>query len=116
MAVSDHDLNMHAVVLALDFQGWAMQEGCCDLHLSHNICAGAGKSLCYQIPALLSGGLVLVVSPLIALMKDQLAHLPPGLPGAKLSSGQQASEALKTLAAIKVWKASVCHCLLVNSH
>ena len=45
---------------------------------------------------------MLVVSPLIALMKDQLAHLPPGLPGAMLWSGQQASEALKTLAAIKV--------------
>lgn len=45
---------------------------------------------------------MLVVSPLIALMKDQLAHLPHGLPGAMLWSGQQASEALKTLAAIKV--------------
>ena len=45
---------------------------------------------------------MLVVSPLIALMKDQLAHLPPGLPGAMLWSGQQGSEAIKTLAAIKV--------------
>ena len=45
---------------------------------------------------------MLVVSPLIALMKDQLAHLPPGLPGAMLWFGQQATEALKTLAAIRV--------------
>ena len=60
---------------------------------------------------------MLVVSPLIALMKDQLAHLPPGLPGAMLWSGQQASEAIKTLAAIKVcspiaclWQSLLCGC------
>ncbi len=52
---------------------------------------------------------MLVVSPLIALMKDQLAHLPPGLPGAMLWSGQQGSEALKTLAAIKVATHQVAH-------
>jgi ATP-dependent DNA helicase RecQ len=36
---------------------------------------GAGKSLCYQVPALVFGGLTLVVSPLVALMRDQVAAL-----------------------------------------
>ncbi|MFC4870099.1 DNA helicase RecQ [Negadavirga shengliensis] len=54
---------------------------------------GAGKSVCYQVPAMLWPGLTLVVSPLIALMKDQVDGLNNmGIPAAFLNSTQSVSE------------------------
>ncbi|KAE9603064.1 putative DNA helicase [Lupinus albus] len=58
---------------------------------------GAGKSLCYQLPALILPGITLVVSPLVALMIDQLRQLPPVIKGGLLSSNQTPEEASKTL-------------------
>jgi len=55
---------------------------------------GGGKSLCYQLPALMFDGLTVVVSPLIALMKDQIDMLTArGISAGRLDSSLSASEA-----------------------
>jgi ATP-dependent DNA helicase RecQ len=57
---------------------------------------GAGKSLCYQLPALAFDGLTLVVSPLIALMKDQIDFLQSkGIAAARLDSTLSSEEAFQ---------------------
>src|SRR5690242_19449406 len=59
---------------------------------------GGGKSLCYQIPAILRPGLGLVVSPLIALMSDQVAALKQaGVSAERLDSTASPAERTRIL-------------------
>jgi ATP-dependent DNA helicase RecQ len=60
---------------------------------------GGGKSLCYQLPAMISGKTAVVVSPLIALMQDQAAGLAQmGIPAGVINSSQTATERQQVMA------------------
>ncbi|MGD1014993.1 MAG: DNA helicase RecQ [Roseiarcus sp.] len=63
---------------------------------------GSGKSLCFQLPALARRGLTLVVSPLIALMRDQVAQLVElGVSAAALNSASEPSERQRVAQALR---------------
>ena len=73
---------------------------------------GGGKSLCYQVPALAKDGLCLVISPLIALMKDQVENLrKKNITAFSIYSGMSRAEVINTL---KVATNSNCKFLYVS--
>ena len=82
---------------AQDFRG--MQLATINCTMANQDClvlmpTGGGKSLCYQLPAVVSPGITVVISPLISLIQDQLFHLSEmGIPAAVLGSAENEGQA-----------------------
>ena len=74
---------------------------------------GAGKSLCFQLPAMVRQGLTVVVSPLISLMADQVRHLQAlGIPVLLLNSSRVLARAIPGSRAVAAAASRDCSTLL----
>lgn len=73
-------------------QQWAIERVLMELNSLLVIPTGSGKSLCYMLPSILLPGLTIVISPLIALMQDQVKKLPVILPGVCLNGSMSTQE------------------------
>jgi hypothetical protein len=68
---------------------------------------GSGKSLCYLVPAAMTQGIVIVISPLIALIQDQIKNLPPSLRGAAMHSMLTQAQNARVLAEVQAGKVKI---------
>lgn len=69
---------------------------------------GGGKSLCYQIPAILSGGLTVVISPLVALMDDQVAALRAiGVEAVSIHSGMHREDQVAAWRSVRAGQSKI---------
>lgn len=103
--MSDKNRILHSVFGLHHFR--AYQEEAVDAILAHRdimmiLPTGAGKSLCYQLPSLVMGGMSVVISPLLALMHDQITALSAfGIKAAMISSMQSPQEIQETMQACR---------------
>src|SRR6266498_1218978 len=121
MPDSSHDSRLTIHEILKQFWGYdsfrPLQHEIINSVLEENDClalmpTGGGKSLCYQIPGLIKDGLCLVISPLIALMKDQVENLrKKNITAFAIFSGMKRNEVINTL---KVATNSNCKFLYVS--
>ena len=84
---------------AQDFRGMQLATINCTMSCEDSLVlmpTGGGKSLCYQLPAVLSPGVTIVISPLVSLIQDQLHHLSEmGIPAGVLGSMEKEGAAVQ---------------------